>query len=173
MPKPAPRIAVPVSIALVLALGAGRPAGAEGDAASVVGPGKKVSIEFTVTLDDGRVPDSNVGKGPLVFEAGANKILPGLERELVGMKQGETRTVVLSAENGYGPVRAELFRAVPVEHIPEQARQAGAVVIANDPEGHQVPVRVHEVKSDEIVVDFNHPFAGQAVTFNVKVVDIE
>ncbi len=141
------------------------------ESAPTVEMGRRVSIELKLELEDGTV--SNFGGEPLVFEAGAHKLPPNLERELVGMKLHERRTIFLPAEKGYGPVRPELFRAVPLEHIPESARRVGATVIAADDAGAQRAVRVREVKQDEVVVDFNHPLAGQDLSFDILVVDIQ
>ena len=65
-------------------------------------------------------------------------------------------------------------REVEAEQVPEEARKVGALLLAGSAEGsHQRPVRVHEVKADKIVLDFNHPLAGHSLNFDVKVVAIE
>jgi len=100
-------------------------------------------------------------------------MLPALESQLTGLKAGASKKVDLSAEQGYGPVRPELFQTVETSQIPEEARQAGMVLMAQDANGQQRPVRVHEVKEDAIVLDLNHPLAGKALHFDIKVLTIE
>jgi FKBP-type peptidyl-prolyl cis-trans isomerase 2 len=139
----------------------------------VVEEGRKVSIEYTLTLDDGTTADSNVDKDPLVYQHGAQQILPALEAALTGMAVDDTKKVQLTPEEGYGPVQEAAFQEVDPEMIPENARQKGAMLMAQDPSGGQRPVRVHEVGEEKIVLDFNHPLAGENLNFEVRIVGIE
>lgn len=157
----------------LLVLGSASPVNAEDEERKVVKDGSKVSIDYTLKLEDGTVADSSAGDEPLVYEQGAGQMLPALEQKLAGLAVGEERQVTLPPEQGYGPVQEELFQAVPVEQIPEDARQAGAILVAQDSEGKQRRVRVHEVRETEIVIDLNHPLAGKTLLFDVKVVAIE
>jgi FKBP-type peptidyl-prolyl cis-trans isomerase 2 len=160
--------------ALAVALLPALAASAEDAAApKVVGEGSKVSIEYTLKLDDGTTADSNVGGEPLVYEQGKGDVLPALEKQLVGLKVDDTKKVKLSPEDGYGPVNPEAFHAVPASQIPEEARSVGATMIAEDGSGRRQRVRVHELKGDEIVVDLNHPLAGKTLHFDVKILAIQ
>ncbi len=134
--------------------------------------GKKVSLEYTVFLADGTQIDSNVGEDPLVFVLGQNQVFPALEQELLGLKVGDTKKITLQAEQAYGPVVPEAFREVDIETVPAQYRFAGAVLGVQDPSGGVYPIRVHEVKDEKIVLDFNHPLAGQELRFDVKVIGV-
>jgi FKBP-type peptidyl-prolyl cis-trans isomerase 2 len=146
---------------------------AEEEKPSTVAAGRKVSIEYTLTLDGGEQADSNVGGEPLVYEQGASQILPALEEALVGMAVRESRKVTLPPERSYGPVRKELIREVDPQQIPEEARHAGAVLSAQDPQGQSHFARVAEVRADKIVVDMNHPLAGKTLHFEVKILSID
>lgn len=143
------------------------------EATSVVKDGSTVSIEYTLKLDDGSTADSNVGGEPLVYIHGAQQILPALEEKLEGMKADETRSVMISPEEGYGPVHPDGFQTVPLEMIPEDARFEGARLMGQGPNGEPIHALVKEVKEDSIVVDLNHPLAGQKLHFDVKVLRIE
>lgn len=134
--------------------------------------GKKISLEYTVFLDDGTQVDSNVGEDPLVFVLGEHQVFPALEQELLDLKVGDTKQIVLKAEQAYGPVVQEAFREVDIDTIPTAYRFAGAVLGVQDPSGGVYPIRVHEIKKDRIILDFNHPLAGQALRFDVKVVSV-
>ena len=138
--------------------------------ANVIEDGSIVSIEYKLTLDDGTEVDTNVGKEPLVYTQGEGQIIAGLEKEMIGLALGDTKTVKVSAEDGYGEVKPEALREVESDQVPEDARKQGALLMA---EGHGAPIRVHEVREDKIVLDFNHPLAGQALNFDVKVVSVE
>lgn len=173
----------PLAVALA-ALALAGPAAAEdsGDSeaakgseegAATVGEGRTVSIEYTLTLEDGTEAQSNVGGEPLTFEPGKEQILPALEKELEGMEVNDTVTVTLPPEKGYGERDPEALQSVKASQIPEEAQKEGAVLVMQTAQGQQRPVRVHAVKADEVVLDLNHPLAGKTLTFDVKVVDIE
>lgn len=157
----------------LLALLVGSPFADEKDDENVVRSGKRVSIEYTLKLDDGTTADTNVGGEPLSYQAGADEILPALDEALVGLKVEDTKTVTLPPEQGYGLVDPAKFETVELSAIPEIARKPGAQLVAQDPNGNPLPVRVHEVSESMIVLDLNHPLAGQNLNFEVKIVAVE
>ena len=135
--------------------------------------GSTDSIEYTLTLDDGTVADSNVGGDPLTYSHGKGEILPALEQKLEGMATDETQSVHLSPEEGYGQVNPELFREVPEASVPEEARVVGQVLYGEGPDGKRFQVRVHELREESVVLDLNHPLAGQGLNFDVRIVSVE
>ncbi len=135
--------------------------------------GKKVSLEYTVFLADGTQIDTNVGEDPLVFVLGSHQVFPALEQELLGLRVGDSKQIMLQAEDAYGPVVPEAFKEVDIDTIPETYRYQGAVLGVQDPSGGVYPIRVHEIKTDKIILDFNHPLAGQSLRFEVKVVQVD
>ncbi len=139
----------------------------------VIETGRTVAIEYTLTLDDGTVADTNVGGDPLTYSQGAGQILPALEEKLEGMAEDDTQSIRLSATDGYGEVNPELFREVPEASIPEDARVVGQVLYGEGPNGQPFQVRVHEVLDESIVLDLNHPLAGQALNFDVRIMSVE
>jgi FKBP-type peptidyl-prolyl cis-trans isomerase 2 len=139
----------------------------------VVEDGRTVSIEYTLKLADGSTADTNVGKEPLQYQQGGDQLLPALEAELAGLGVGATKHVTLTPEKGYGSVDPALFQEVDANLIPEDGRTAGAQLVSEDATGEQRVVRVHEVKGDKVVVDFNHPLAGQTLKFDIKILAIE
>lgn len=138
----------------------------------VIAEGSSVSIEYTLKLDDGTTVDSNVGAEPMIYKQGGSEILPALEAALFGLAVGDTKEVKLTAEQGYGPVQQEGFQEVEIGMVPEDARSVGTMLMASAPDGQQQPIRVHEVREETIVLDFNHPLAGQALNFDVKILAI-
>ncbi|MBC8293227.1 MAG: FKBP-type peptidyl-prolyl cis-trans isomerase [Proteobacteria bacterium] len=139
----------------------------------VVKEGSKVSIEYTLKLDDGSTADSSEGRDPMVYTQGGNEILPALEAALAGLAEGESKQVKLSASDGYGEIDEEAFRQVELAQIPEEAREAGTMLVVGAPDGSRRPVRVVEIKDETAVIDFNHPLAGKDLTFDVKIVGVE
>ena len=144
----------------------------KGDAITVT-DGKRISIEYTLTLSDKTQVDTNVGGQPLIYTQGSQEILPALQKALVGLKAGETKHVTLSAEDGYGSVDPKAFQEVDKNVVPEDGRKAGTQLMARDPSGRSRPVRVHEIKENTIVLDLNHPLAGQTLVFDVKILKVE
>mgnify|MGYP001821442395 FL=1 len=140
---------------------------------AVIESGSSVGIEYTLKLEDGTTVDSNVGGSPLTFTQGSGEILPALDEALLGAKVGDTQEVQLTAENGYGPVNPAAFQEVPLDKLPEDARVAGTMLMAGGPDGQEHPVRVHEVKEETAVLDFNHPLAGKTLNFDIKILSIE
>jgi FKBP-type peptidyl-prolyl cis-trans isomerase 2 len=135
--------------------------------------GKKVSLEYTVFLEDGTQIDSNVGEEPLSFVLGSNQVFPALESELLGLKIGDQKKIVLSPEDAYGQIVQEAFREVDLDAVPAQYRFVGAVLGVQDPSGGVFPIRVHEIKEQRATLDFNHPLAGKTLQFEVKVIGVD
>ena len=139
----------------------------------MVQSGKRVGIEYTVTLEDGSKVGSNVGQKPFVYRQGDPKVLPALQAALEGLKVGDRKHLTLPPEKAYGPVQPEAFQEVPSADIPEHSRKVGTLLATQDPEGNQQEARVHEVKEDTIVLDHNHPLAGKTLTFDIRVLEIK
>lgn len=139
----------------------------------MINNGKKVSLEYTVFLTDGTQIDTNVGEDPLVFVHGSHQVFPALEQALTGLAIGDTKQIVLKAEEAYGPIVPEAYKEVDIDAVPVSYRYAGAVLGIQDPAGGVYPIRVHEVKEQKIILDFNHPLAGQALRFDVKVIHVD
>lgn len=139
----------------------------------VIQEGSNVSIEYTLKLDDGTVVDTNVGEAPLVYQQGKGQILPAIEDALTGLKAQDEKAIDLQPTQAYGERDPEAVRSVPLDAIPEEARHSGARLASSDPAGNRVLLTVKEVGDEEVVLDLNHPLAGEALHFEVKVVAVE
>jgi len=137
--------------------------------------GSKVSLEYTLATDTGETVDSNKGEDgePLVYTQGNNEIIPALEAELNGMAAGEEKQVTLQPDQAYGQVDPEAYQEVPLEQIPENARQEGQLLIMQDQQGNKQQIRISELRESSALLDLNHPLAGQTLHFDVKVVDVQ
>lgn len=131
-----------------------------------------VEIEYSLTLDSGEVVDSSTPEEPLGFIVGGQQIIPGLEEKLRGMAAGENAKLVVEAADGYGERDEELVRVVPRKYFPDGMDvQPGMIFQASTP-GGPATMRVVEVADDSVKADFNHPMAGERLTFDVKVLDV-
>lgn len=133
--------------------------------------GQKVSMEYSVFLEDGTKIDSNIGEDPLTFVLGENQLFPALEEALLNLNVGEVKEIHLKPEEAYGQVVPDAFREVDLEAVPTNFRFVGAVLGVQDPSGGVYPIRVHEINGEKAVLDFNHPLAGKALRFDVKILD--
>jgi len=139
----------------------------------IVKDGAVVSLQYTLSGEDGKTIESNKGHEPLKYTQGAKQIIPGLEKGLAGMKIGDEKRVKVKPEEGYGRVNEKAFQEFPKEKIPANALKVGAVVVARDPQGQSFPMRVHQIKEKTVVMDMNHPMAGKTLVFDVKILDIQ
>lgn len=139
----------------------------------VVTRGVVVSVEYTLRLDDHQVVESNIGDVPLTYTHGSHEIIPGLEKGLEGMSVGESKLVTVNPVEGYGEMQPEGFFEVSKDRIPIEALIVGTKLEAQAPDGTPVYPRVAEIREDTVVLNLNHPLAGQTLHFEVKVLDIQ
>lgn len=139
----------------------------------MIEPGKKVSIKYTVTLADGSVVDKNPEDMPLTFEQGSHEILEPLEKCISEREVGDSFEAVFSPKEAYGDVKKDAFQAIELHLVPEESRTPGAALTVEDEAGQRHLLRVHEIKGDTIILDFNHPLAGHTLKYNVEIIDIE
>src|SRR5689334_24707095 len=135
--------------------------------------GSMVAFDYTLTDESGNVIDTSKGKEPMHYVHGKGQIIPGLEKELDGMSVGSEKKVTVKPEDAYGQVNPQAFQEVPKDKLPPEALKVGTVLSARGPEGQSVPVRVHEIKENTVVMDFNHPLAGKTLFFDVKVTEVK
>ena len=138
-----------------------------------IAEGKQVSLEFTLTLGDGTEKGTNVGQEPIVYIHGKGEIVLGLEKELVGLKAGDTKQVKVGPKEGYGELDPNRTQQVPIDKIPEQARKVGAQLRGAGPAGQTMFAKVTAVDDKNATIDLNHPLAGKDLTFDVKILKVE
>ena len=159
------------TLVALLVLLAAAPAEAQSQAA--VEKGSSVKIEYTLKDDKGAVLDTNTGKEALAFTQGAQQIIPGLDKALLGMKTGDSKKVTVKPEDAYGAVDPKAEAEVPKEALPTGAAVVGTRLLARGQDGQPRPVTVKAVKDTTVLLDLNHPLAGQTLFFDVKVVSVE
>src|ERR1051325_7039517 len=139
----------------------------------VVRDGMLVSLDYTVKTPDGKLLETSNGSRPLQYIHGKKMMIPGLEKELTGMKVGAEKHVTVKPEEGYGKLNPKAVQEVPKEKIPPNALKIGAVLVGSDKNGSPIPMTVREIKEKTVLMDLNHPLAGKTLVFDVKVVDIQ
>ncbi len=139
----------------------------------IIKDGTEVSLQYTLSGEDGKTIESNKGKEPLKYVHGQHTMIPGLEKELTGMKVGQEKHVKVKPEDGYGQVDPRGYQEFPKEKIPQEMQKVGAELMLRGPQGQAFPVRVKEIKEKTVVLDMNHPMAGKTLVFDVKILDIK
>jgi FKBP-type peptidyl-prolyl cis-trans isomerase SlyD len=137
----------------------------------LVEDGIVVSLDYTLRLDDGEVVDTSSGREPLVFMQGQGRIIPGLEKELYGMSEGDEKQVVVAPGEGYGEYDEDQLQEVPRSIFPENiALEEGLSLRMRDQQSGQLfDAVVDEVGPETVVLDLNHPLAGETLFFDVKI----
>lgn len=141
----------------------------------------KVSVHYTGRFENGEVFDSSMvvegheffseGREPLEVELGKGMLIPGFEKALQGMSEGDTKTITIKAEDAYGPVREDRFQEVEKQYVPSDI-EVGAMLQATNELGQVMQVTVKEVKENTVIIDSNHPFAGKDLTFDLNIITI-
>ncbi|MCX6032863.1 MAG: peptidylprolyl isomerase [Chloroflexi bacterium] len=135
-----------------------------------VADGLVVSMEYTLRLDDGEVLDTSTGGEPLEFIQGQGQIIPGLERALYGMGIGDEMKVAVTPEDGYGEHDPEAYEEVPTNAFPTDIElESGMELQVSDQAGEVYQAYVAEIRPDTVLLDFNHPLAGETLNFEVKI----
>ena len=137
-----------------------------------IGKDKVVSIDYTLTGDQGNVLDSSQGRGPLAYLHGNNNIIPGLESALEGKAQGDQITVSIPPEKAYGLQDPKMVQIVPRSAFQGAPTITPGMQFQGQTQVGPRVITVTKVEGDNITIDANHPLAGQTLNFDVKVVDV-
>ena len=134
--------------------------------------GKKVTLAYKLFVN-GALLETADAKNPFIYTHGQHQIVPGLEKNLTGLKVGAKKTIKVIPKEAYGLVNPKAFKEVEKNKLPNDVPQKkGTLVEARDPEGNAMLVKIVEVKEKTVVMDFNHPLAGKELVFQVEVLGI-
>lgn len=135
--------------------------------------GDTVRIHYTGTLDDGTQFDSSVGRDPLEFELGRGNVILGFEKAVEGMAVGDSKNVRLEPDDAYGPRHDQLVQTVARSDLPDDmSLTAGMALQGTSPDGQVTRLMVTAVTESTVTLDANHPLAGQALSFEIELVEI-
>lgn len=136
--------------------------------------GTTVTLTFEGRLPDGKVYDKKTADDPLTFQVGRDLVLDGFEREVREMKVGEKKTFTIKDWEAFGEYREGLVDEIPMEAMPNiKGLERGKVIWIIDDNEQKVPVTVKDITRDAVTIDYNHPLAGNALTFDVEIIDID
>jgi FKBP-type peptidyl-prolyl cis-trans isomerase 2 len=136
--------------------------------------GDKVKVHYHGRLRTGETFDSSEGRDPLEFTVGAGQMIKGFDEGVKGMQVGDKKTVEIGAEEAYGQRESGNMIEFPKDQFPpEMNPEVGMQLMLSNDKGQQFPVVVAEVKENSVVLDANHPLAGQDLIFDIEMVDIQ
>lgn len=132
-----------------------------------------VTVNYKGTLQNGEVFDTSHGCRPMEVEIGAGHLINGFEAALMGMALNEKKIFTIGPEEAYGPKNDDFIHTFDRADIPpEMDPQVGETVALTSPEGQELPARITAVDDKQVIVDLNHPLAGESLTFEIEVLGI-
>ncbi|MCU7828352.1 MAG: peptidylprolyl isomerase [Candidatus Thiodiazotropha sp. (ex Myrtea sp. 'scaly one' KF741663)] len=135
--------------------------------------GDTVRIHYTGTLDNGTQFDSSAGQDPIKFTLGNKDVIPGFEDGVKGMQVGDQKKIHIPAEEAYGERNDSLVEQVPLQNFPDDLElQVGMQLQAQSPNGENFNVIVTALSGEAATIDGNHPLAGEALNFELELVEI-
>ncbi|HSC67498.1 MAG TPA: peptidylprolyl isomerase [Cellvibrio sp.] len=139
-----------------------------------IGPGTKITLHFALQLDNGDMVDSNFERDPATFTVGDGNLLPGFEKALFGMMEGEHKTLVIKPEDGFGQRNPNNIQEIARSQFsPDLELSEGLMLSFADAQKTELPGVVQRFDDEVVVVDFNHPLAGRDILFEVAILKIE
>lgn len=139
-----------------------------------IGPGTRVTLHFSLALEDGTPIDSNFERDPVTFVVGDGSMLPGYEEALYGLKPGDRKTLLVGPEKGFGQHNpSNVQRMSRTAFDPEIELKEGLVLSFADANRTELPGVVLDFDDEEVTVDFNHPLAGHTITFDVAIHNVD
>lgn len=140
---------------------------------SKVKSGDRIKVHYTGKMEDGTVFDSSKGRQPLEFNVGLGQVIPGFEKGVMGMEVGDSKTVVIPPEQGYGKVREDLIADVNKGDFPENITpEIGKKLQIEQDDGSKLHVTITRVGEEKVTLDANHPLAGKTLTFDIELLEI-
>lgn len=134
-----------------------------------------VTLHFTIKMKDGSVADSthNMGK-PAKLVIGDGSLSDNFEQCLLGLSAGESKAIELVAADAFGmPNPDNIHYMDRAKFVGDAEVEVGTIMAFSGPDGMEIPGIITEIAGDSVTVDFNHPLAGQDVTFEVEILSVE
>ena len=118
--------------------------------------------------------DSSEGREPLEFEVGGGMVIPGFDAGVTGMIVGEKKTIHIPFVEAYGPKQEEMIMEFPKDRFPaDMVAEVGMQLNMSNGSGQDFPVVIVDVKEEVVVLDANHPLAGEDLVFDLELVSVE
>ncbi|MEP7375072.1 MAG: FKBP-type peptidyl-prolyl cis-trans isomerase [Chitinophagaceae bacterium] len=135
--------------------------------------GDKIKVHYHGRLTNGETFDKSEGREPLEFEVGSGMVIKGFDDGVTGMAVGDKKTINIPAHEAYGPKNPEMIIDMPKDRFPKDMEiEVGMPLSMSDGQGQQFQVVVAEVQEEVVILDANHPLAGEELIFDLELVEI-
>jgi peptidylprolyl isomerase len=135
--------------------------------------GDTVKVHYSGRLTDGTTFDSSAGREPLQFEVGSGMVIAGFDNGVLGMAVGDKKTIQIPVAEAYGPKNPEMVIEFPVSEFPEDMElEIGQRLNMTNGAGQIIPVVITEIGQETVMLDANHPLAGEDLVFDIELVEI-
>ncbi|WEK35332.1 MAG: peptidylprolyl isomerase [Candidatus Pseudobacter hemicellulosilyticus] len=135
--------------------------------------GDTVKVHYHGRLTDGTTFDSSEGREPLEFQVGTGSVIAGFDNGITGMSVGEKKTIQIPVDQAYGPKDPTMLVEFPVSNFPPDLKpEVGMQLNMTNGAGQVIPVVIAEVGTETVILDANHPLAGQDLVFDIELVEI-
>lgn len=135
--------------------------------------GDKVKVHYHGKLTSGETFDTSSGREPLEFEVGSGSVIKGFDQGVTGMEVGEKKTINIPVDEAYGPRSEDMLIEFPKDRFPKDMDiEEGMQLMMSNGSGQNMPVIVTEIKENSVILDANHPLAGEELIFDIELVEI-
>jgi FKBP-type peptidyl-prolyl cis-trans isomerase 2 len=138
-----------------------------------IADGKTVIIDYTLSLKNGDVIETTQDDEPVTYVQGTGELIDGLEQAVAGLEKGMKKVIVLPVAQAFGAHDPEALLEIPKTDLPPESLVPETVLHASGPKGQTINGKVVEVKESTVLVDFNHPLAGQELHCAVHIIDVQ
>jgi peptidylprolyl isomerase len=135
--------------------------------------GDKVKVHYHGKLTNGETFDTSSGRDPLEFEIGSGSVIKGFDDGVRGMEVGQSKTISIPVEDAYGSRSDDMLIEFPKDRFPKDMQiEEGMQLMMSNGTGQNMPVIVTEIKENSVILDANHPLAGEELIFDIELVEI-
>ena len=137
-----------------------------------VSAGDTITVHYTGKYENGDIFDTSVGGVPFKFTVGTGHIIKGFDDAVLGMKESEKKTVMITPDKSYGAWRDDLVIDIPQSQIPPDTNlEKGAYIPVIYKTGKVYPALVVEICDDYVKLDLNNSLVGETLIFEIEIVE--
>ncbi len=140
---------------------------------TVIAPGCRVTLHFSLSLESGEVVDTTFPNKPVSLTPGDGNLPEGFEECLSGLVEGDNKTFSVAPEKAFGMPNPQNEQLLPAEHFKDIELEEGLVIGFTAPEGGELPGVVKAITDNHVLIDFNHPLAGHTLKFQVEIIEVQ
>ena len=136
-----------------------------------IGPNQIVTINFTIKDKKGAIVDSTDGQAPYTFLSESYQMFPKIEEVIGGMNVGEKTSVTLKPADAYGEYRMDAVKVAKRSEFPQGVQLLEGMTLVTRKGGREIPVTIKKINGDDITIDYNHPMAGETLSFDLELLE--